>query len=42
MERKTHKDIIKGWYPFSREEIDTYVSRGIWHNLTFGDILDKN
>jgi 2,3-dihydroxybenzoate-AMP ligase len=42
MERKTHKDIIKGWYPFSREEIDTYVSRGIWHNLTFGDILDRN
>jgi 2,3-dihydroxybenzoate-AMP ligase len=42
MKRKTHKDIIKGWYPFSPEEIETYVSRGIWRNLTFGDILDRN
>lgn len=42
MERKTHKDIVKGWHPFPQEEIDKYVSRGIWHNLTFGDILDRN
>ena len=41
-ERKTHRDIIEGWYPFSKEEIETYVSRKIWHNLTFGDILDRN
>lgn len=37
-----HKDIIKGWYPFPKREIDEYVSKGIWHNLTFGDILDRN
>ncbi|MCJ7596277.1 MAG: AMP-binding protein [Desulfobacterales bacterium] len=42
MARKTHKDIIEGWYPFSQEEIDTYVSKGLWYNLTFGDILDRN
>ncbi|MDP2643523.1 MAG: AMP-binding protein [Desulfobacterales bacterium] len=42
MERKTHQDVIKGWHPFSQQEIDAYVSRGIWHNLTFGDILDRN
>ncbi|MBI4333752.1 MAG: AMP-binding protein [Chloroflexi bacterium] len=42
MERKTHREIVKGWYPFSREEIKQYVSRGIWRNLTFGDILDRN
>ncbi len=42
MERKLHKDIISGWYPFPQKEIDEYVARGIWHNLTFGDILDRN
>lgn len=42
MERKTHKDIVKGWYPFPQEEIDEYVSKGIWHNLTFSDVLDRN
>jgi 2,3-dihydroxybenzoate-AMP ligase len=42
MERKTHKDIIKGWYPFTQEEINTYVSRRIWRDQTFGDILDRN
>jgi 2,3-dihydroxybenzoate-AMP ligase len=42
MERKRHREIIKGWYPFSQEEIHEYVSKGIWHNLTFGDILDRN
>jgi 2,3-dihydroxybenzoate-AMP ligase len=40
--RKTHKDIVEGWYPFYEEEIETYVSRKIWHNLTFGDILERN
>lgn len=40
--KKTHKDTIKGWYPFSQEEIDTYLNRGIWHNMTFGDILERN
>ena len=42
MERKLHKDIIKGWKPFPQEEIDEYVSKGIWHNMTFGDVLDRN
>ena len=42
MARKTHKDIIEGWHPFTQEEIATYVSKGLWYNLTFGDILDRN
>ncbi len=42
MERKLHKDSISGWYPFPQEEIDEYVAKGIWRNLTFGDILDRN
>ncbi len=42
MERKMHRDIVKGWYPFPREEIDRYVAKGLWPNLTFGDILDRN
>ncbi|MDZ4247625.1 MAG: AMP-binding protein, partial [Dehalococcoidia bacterium] len=42
MERKTHRDIIRDWHPFSREEIHEYVSKDIWSNLTFGDILDRN
>ncbi len=42
MKRKTHRDIISGWRPFPQKEIDEYVSKGIWPNLTFGDILDRN
>ncbi len=42
MQKKTHRDMIKGWHPFPKEEIDLYVSKGIWRNLTFGDILDRN
>ena len=40
--RKTHRDIIKGWHPFSEEEIRRYVSRGLWPNLTVCDCLDRN
>jgi 2,3-dihydroxybenzoate-AMP ligase len=42
MQKKTHREIVKGWYPFPEDEIKEYVSKGIWHNLTFGDILDRN
>lgn len=42
MSRKTHKDIVKGWHPYTDEEVKTYVSRGVWHNLTVGDLLDRN
>jgi len=42
MVRKSHREIVEGWHPFSQAEIDEYVSKGIWHNLTFGDILDRN
>lgn len=42
MQKKTLREIIKGWHPFPREEIDLYTSKGIWRNLTFGDILDRN
>lgn len=42
MQRKTHKDLVKGWHPFTQEEINQYVSKGFWPNLTFGDLLDRN
>ena len=42
MTKKTHRDIIKGWYPFTDEEINTYVSKGFFPNLTVCDCLDRN
>ncbi len=42
MIRKTHADLIEGWIPYTEEETREYLSRGIWHNLTVGDILDRN
>jgi len=40
--RKSHKDVVKGWYPFTDEERKTYTELGYWHNLTVCDILDRN
>lgn len=40
--KKTHRDIIKGWSPFTDEEIHRYVSKGYWENLTVCDCLDRN
>ena len=40
--RKTHKDIIKWWYPYTDEEIKRYVSKGFWHDMTVCDCLDRN
>jgi 2,3-dihydroxybenzoate-AMP ligase len=40
--RKTHREIIEGWHPYSREEVDKYVAGGFWHNLTVGDLLGRN
>ncbi len=42
MSKKTHREIIDGWNPFTPEEIDRYVARGFWRNLTVGDLLDRN
>jgi 2,3-dihydroxybenzoate-AMP ligase len=42
MSKKTHRDIVKGWIPYTDEEIERYVSRGIWRNLTSCDLLDRN
>ena len=42
MRKKTHKEIIDGWHPFTNEEISTYVSKGFWRNLTVCDLLDRN
>jgi 2,3-dihydroxybenzoate-AMP ligase len=39
---KTHRDIIEGWHPYTREEIDSYVAGGFWRNITAGDLLDRN
>lgn len=38
----THREVIDGWHPFTREEIDRYVAKGFWRNLTVCDLLDKN
>lgn len=42
MSRKTHREIILGWQPFTDEEISRYVSKGFWRNLIVGDLLDRN
>lgn len=42
LNRKTHQDVIQGWFPFSEEETARYVSRGFWRNLTVCDLLDRN
>ena len=42
MQKRTHKEIIDGWHPFTHEEIDSYVTKGFWHNLTVCDLLDRN
>ena len=40
--KKTHRDLIKGWHPHTDEEINRYVSKGFWHNITVTDCLDRN
>jgi 2,3-dihydroxybenzoate-AMP ligase len=40
--RKTHRDIIRGWTPYSPDETNAYVAGGFWRNLTVGDLLDRN
>jgi len=42
VEKKTHRELIKGWHPFSEEECQRYIARGLWHNLTVLDLLDRN
>ena len=41
-ERKTHKQVIDGWYPYTPEECRTYADRGYWENLTLTDLLERN
>lgn len=42
MNRKTHRDIIEGWHPFTEGEINRYVTKGFWRNLRVCDLLDRN
>jgi len=42
VERKTHKDIIDGWHPYSEEEKKVYTRLGYWNNLTLTDLLERN
>ena len=42
MLQQTHRDIIKGWHPFRTEDIQTYVTKGIWTNHIVSDLLDRN
>jgi len=41
MREKTHRDIISGWIPYTEEEIQRYVAKGYWPNLTVGEVLDR-
>jgi len=40
--RKTHRELIKGWYPYSEEECKAYSARGYWKNLVVTDLLERN
>ena len=42
MEKKTHREIIDGWHPFTEEEISRYVTKGFWRNLRVFDLVDRN
>lgn len=42
MNRKTHRELIQGWLPYTQEEIDRYISGGYWKNLRVCDLLDRN
>jgi len=42
MERKTHRELIKGWQPYTEEECARYTAQGLWHNLTTSDLLNRN
>jgi len=40
--KNTHRELIRGWYPFTKGEIKRYVSNGYWQNLVVSDLLDRN
>lgn len=40
--RKTHRETIHGWHPYPEEECRRYSEKGLWHNLTVCDLLDRN
>lgn len=42
MERKSHRENIQGWYPFTEEECQRYTAKGYWLNFTVCDLLDRN
>lgn len=42
LKKEPHRERLAGWHPFTDEEINRYVSKGFWHNLTVCDLLDRN
>lgn len=42
MKRKTHREVVRGWHPFTEEECQRYTAQGYWHNITTCDLLDRN
>ena len=42
MARMSHREMIKGWVPYTEEECARYAAKGYWHNLTTCDLLDRN
>ena len=41
-ERKTHRELIKGWNPYTEEECKRYSEKGYWKNLVVSDLLERN
>ncbi len=42
MARKSHRELVKGWYPYTEEECARYTKNGYWMNLTTIDLLKRN
>ncbi|RLB03083.1 MAG: hypothetical protein DRG83_07570 [Deltaproteobacteria bacterium] len=40
--KKRHRDLIKGWYPYTEEECKLYSELGFWKNVVVGDLLELN
>jgi len=39
--RRTHREVIWGWNPYTEEEIERYVRKGYWPNTTVPDLLAR-
>jgi len=42
MAKLTHRELVKGWLPYTKEECKRYTEKGYWLNLTGCDLIDRN